>query len=163
MSTGRKFSRYIKDENGHFICPHCGITKENQNTMFYHMQRHEGKLPHECGICKKGFIQKTELQLHTLKYHPVTTTDNKVHCPIDGCDFADIRKGNVRTHLMRKHAGPYIETVVGRTPAGNWCCGRCNATISSASGFYYHLFTCAVAGGLIPDNSDVGTAVTALA
>ncbi len=156
----RKLSRYIKDENGHFLCPHCGVTKENQNTMYYHMQRHEGRLPHECGICKKGFIQKTELQLHTLKYHPVDEAPAKTACPIDGCDFADYRKGNVRTHLMRKHAAPLLEEIISRTAAGNWHCACCEATIGSAAGFYYHLYGCAA--GVLPADSEIGQAIAAL-
>lgn len=117
--------------------------------MYYHMQRHEGRLPHECDICKKGFIQKTELQLHTLKYHPANDAPAKTVCPIDGCDFADYRKGNVRTHLMRKHAAPYLEELIRRTAAGNWHCVICNTTIGSASGFYYHLYNCAAQSDLL--------------
>ena len=143
-------SRYIRNENGQFVCPHCGITKDNQNTMFYHMQRHEGKLPHECPTCQKGFVQKQELQIHILKNHPVNTVDNNIYCPHGDCTFCDVRKGNVRTHYMRKHVTEYLDGIMEKTTTG-YHCELCDQTMSSAAGFYYHLYGCFVAAQVAPE------------
>lgn len=146
---------YIKNEAGEYVCPFCGVTKANQNTMFYHMNKHEGKLPHECSVCKKGFVQKQELQFHMLKWHPATgasaaAAQEEICCPYDNCTFSDIRKGNVRTHIMRKHVTKHIKDYISRDEAGQWLCDLCDAEFASAAGFYYHLYKCTQEHEILP-------------
>ncbi len=155
-------SRYIRNEQGQFICPHCNVIKDNQNTMFYHMQKHEGRLPHECPTCQKGFIQKQELQIHILKHHPVNTVDNNIYCPHDGCTFCDVRKGNVRTHYMRKHVTEYLDGIMEKTATG-YHCELCDQTMGSAAGFYYHLYGCFVAAQVAPVDSSTAEEMADLA
>jgi hypothetical protein len=39
--------KYVKDNNGNYVCPHtgCGKTTVNQNTMHYHIMDHSENLP----------------------------------------------------------------------------------------------------------------------
>jgi hypothetical protein len=142
---------YIRDENGNFVCPICGVVKTRQNTMLYHMDKHEGHLPHECSVCKKGFLQKSELQLHQMKWHPKDDS-GVVLCPYPDCNFSDVRKGNVRTHCMRKHVSQYTADIIKRE-TGVWTCAICDFKSTSAAGFYYHLYGCIVDSGLVPTGS----------
>ncbi len=155
MSTDNKPKRliYIKNENGHFVCPHCGQVREKQNTMYYHMLTHNGKLPYECSICEKGFTQKQELTLHMQRRHPEEATDEKpeICCPFPNCNFSDVRKGNVKTHCMRKHAEKYTKENIDATDG--YHCNVCEFESRSAAGIYYHLSSCLVQNDIIPANS----------
>ncbi len=101
---------YKKNKDGNFVCPTCGEVKEKQNTMFYHMQSHVGKLPYECNICKKSFVQKQELLLHKQRKHAdeeekkIKAVFSEIKCPFDNCDFSNIRKGNVtELHIIASY------------------------------------------------------------
>jgi hypothetical protein len=147
---------YMKNAEGHFVCPHCGETKEKQNTMFYHMQTHEGKLPYECNVCKKGFVQKQELLLHKQRRHAqeLKGSADVVVCPFDDCDFEDIRKGNVRIHCIRIHGRDYISNDMIKRVGTQWSCGLCDYNCGSQAGLYYHLSSCLFEYGIIPPDSD---------
>jgi hypothetical protein len=153
---------YIKNEDGHYVCPFCGDIKKNQSTMFYHMNKHEGRLPHQCGQCSKAFVQKQELALHILKWHPEPTVDSSTACPFDGCDFKDVRKGNVRTHCMRKHVSEYMDGILVKDADGTWNCSLCATCCSSAAGFYYHLYKCMMDYEIIVADSEVGAKLARL-
>ena len=155
MSTIDKPPRlvYMKNENGHFVCPHCGQVREKQNTMYYHMLTHNGKLPYECSICEKGFTQKQELTLHMQRRHPEKASEEKpvIYCPFPDCNFSDVRKGNVKTHCMRKHAHKYTKDNIDNTDG--YHCNVCEFESRSAAGIYYHLSTCLIQNDVIPVNS----------
>ena len=153
----KKRNNYIKNDAGHFVCPHCNIVKEKQNTMFYHLQTHEGKLPYECNICKKSFVQKQELAFHKLRKHTQDHEEapEQTVCPFDNCSFADIRKGNVRIHCIRIHGREYIsDQIFHRTDNGTCVCGLCGYSANSQTGLYYHLSTCLLDNGVISPTSD---------
>jgi hypothetical protein len=133
-------SKYIKNEQGWFVCPNCNVVKENQNTMYYHMKKHEGKLPFECDICKKDFIQKTSLELHKLSKHKDRDT-NKIDtfkCCFDGCKFEAITKANRRIHCMRKHFKNETDIILDEENS----CKACKTKFSSTTAFYYHAISC---------------------
>lgn len=132
-------SKYIKNENGHFVCPNCEVVKKNQNTMYYHMKKHEGKLPYECDICHKDFLQKSSLELHKLSKHSGSKKEaNMFKCVFDNCDFESITKSNRRIHCLRKHFKEEIDKIMDE----NNSCNRCNKTFQSSSAFYYHASSC---------------------
>ncbi len=145
---------YIKNENGHFVCPHCAQVREKQNTMYYHMLTHKGKLPYECTICEKGFTQKQELTLHMQRRHPEECEEEKpvITCPFPNCNFSDVRKGNVKTHCMRKHAEKYTKDVIDNTDG--YHCNVCEFESRSAAGIFYHLSSCLVQNDIIPAESN---------
>ena len=43
--------RYIKNDDGNFVCQHCGAIKTRQNSMHYHIKKHMEELDHICKIC----------------------------------------------------------------------------------------------------------------
>jgi len=132
-------SKYIKNEQGWFVCPNCNIVKEHQNTMYYHMKKHEGKLPFECDVCKKDFMQKTSLELHKISKHNYTNTNNNTYkCGVTGCNFTAITKANRRIHCLRKHFKEEIDRITGE----NNECRSCKNVFLSNTAFYYHAITC---------------------
>ncbi len=154
---------YIKNDDGNFVCPYCGDIKKRQNTMLYHMDKCAGKLPHQCGQCKKAFVQKRELQLHILKWHPEPTAASiDICCPFDGCTFKNSQKGNVRTHCMRMHVSEYMDGILIKDIDGTWNCSMCGICCQSAPKFYYHLYKCMLDMDVIPANSEAATKLAVL-
>ena len=132
--------KYIRNEDGHFVCPNCNIIKEKQNTMYYHMLKHEGKLPYECSICKKDFLQKAALDVHMASKHRDKNTEDKqtYKCCIKNCKFSAVTKANRRIHVIRKHFKTELEQIIEE----NNTCNRCNKNFKSTTSFYYHAVDC---------------------
>ena len=131
--------KYIKNENGDFVCPNCEVVKKNQNTMYYHMKKHEGKLPFECDTCGKDFVQKSSLELHKLSKHKNSKKDAKMYkCVFDNCDFESLTKANRRIHCLRKHFSEEINAILDE----NNSCNVCKKTFQSQTAFYYHVSSC---------------------
>lgn len=133
---------YIRNEKGEFVCPDCGVIKARQNTMYYHMKKHTGEMSHFCGVCAKGFIQKSGLQQHMLQAHPCAAAAagadvTGYNCPC--CDHSCKMKANLIIHIARKHGEtwiPHMSTVTGGI------CSGCDRNFSSATAYYYHAATC---------------------
>lgn len=142
--------KYIKDEDGNFVCPYpnCTFTKKNQSTLHYHMKKHEDELTHICKICKKGFLQKQNLDLHIRSKHPEllkqTDTDTKTfNCPFDNCDFTAITKGNCIIHCLRVHFQDEINNIMIKDNETKTIhCNECEKEFSSSCAFYYHCKNC---------------------
>jgi hypothetical protein len=139
---------YIKNDEGHFVCPDCGIVKKNQNTMHYHMKKHEEQLTHICKACKKGFLQKQTLDLHMRSKHPELVKDSadnekKFKCPFDGCEFSALTKGNCVIHCLRVHFQDEIRDMMNvDNETKTICCNNCNSEFNSSCSFYYHCKSC---------------------
>lgn len=131
-------SKYIKNKNGEFVCPSCSVVKKKQNTMFYHMKKHEGKLPYVCNICSKDFIQKSSLELHKLSKHKNEKNNNEFYsCPFPDCDFKSLTKANTRIHTIRKHFSEEIEDIDDEL-----YCLSCKKQFQSQTAFLYHAIDC---------------------
>lgn len=142
-------SRYIRNEDGHFVCPTCGIVKEKQNTMYYHMKRHEKELPHACKFCKKGFLQKQTLDLHIKSKHS-STTDKDYECPFDGCEFSSHTKGNCKIHFFRTHCSEELDELLLVDKDNEIIsCIACDREFKSLGLFYYHCGDCL---GTLPED-----------
>lgn len=129
---------YIKNKDGDFVCPNCNITKKKQNTMFYHMKKHEGKLPFECDICSKDFIQKSSLEIHKLSKHCDDKNSGDIYnCPFSKCSFKSTTKANRRIHVIRKHFKEQISCI-----NDDLYCVCCKKEFQSDSAFYYHAIDC---------------------
>jgi hypothetical protein len=126
---------YIRNAAGEFVCPHCGITKARQNTMYYHMKKHTGEMSHICGVCSKGFIQKSGLDQHMLQAHSTGVTEYECPC----CDHSCKMKANLVIHIARKHGDGWIPTV---PTAGGAICTGCERSFSSPTAYYYHAAAC---------------------
>ena len=131
-------SKYIKNKNGEFVCPSCSVVKKNQNTMFYHMKKHEGKLPFVCNICSKDFIQKSSLELHKLSKHTNEKDSDEFYaCPHTNCSFKSLTKANTRIHIIRKHFNDEIEEIEDEL-----YCLCCKKQYQSLTAFLYHAVAC---------------------
>ena len=133
---------YIRNEIGEFVCPHCGVTKARQNTMYYHMKKHTGEMSHFYSVCDKGFIQKSGLDQHMLQAHPkeaaaAGTDVTEYDCPC--CDHSCRMKANLVIHIARKHGDGWIPSV---PTAGGATCAGCDRSFSSPTAYYYHAATC---------------------
>ena len=132
---------YIKNEDGAFVCPDCGIVKKKQNTMHYHMKTHEEKPNHVCKICKKGFLQKQTLDLHMRSKHSDKTDDKKFKCTHDNCEFTALTKGNCVIHFLRVHYQDEINNIMIKN-GKRIECNECKKEFNSSCSFYYHCKDC---------------------
>lgn len=133
---------YIRNENNEFVCPDCGIIKKNQNTMHYHMKKHEGSLPHQCKYCKSKFQQLRVLNLHISARHPETEIAQNAEtfdCP--ACEYSSLTKANRRIHYFRLHMKDIIEKNVVKCEDG-YECSNCNKSLKSQTAIYYHIGDC---------------------
>jgi hypothetical protein len=133
-------SKYIKNDNGEFVCPSCDIIKKNQNTMYYHMKKHEGKLQFECDICKKDFVQRSSLELHKISKHKNQPKEDMYPCVFDDCDSESLTKANRRIHCLRKHFKEEVGAILDTTSATS--CTNCKESFQSLTAFYYHAADC---------------------
>jgi uncharacterized Zn-finger protein len=156
-------SKYMQDEHGLWICPHCPERKNCRSTLFYHIRRHTGELPHICDVCDKGFNQKQTLDLHMQARHPAefkaqqTAQKNRVEykCPFDGCDYTSISKGNRRVHVMRTHLAETTNLYCTKEDTGCYSCDICTEEFNSSTNFYYHIAECGLTDDLFPDHEAV--------
>lgn len=133
--------KYVKNDEGLFVCPTCNITKKNQNTMHYHMKKHQEQLSHTCKVCKKGFLQKQTLDLHMRSKHPDSDIDKKFKCTYDNCEFAALTKGNCVIHYIRVHFQDAINNIMVKDGKIHTCT-KCDTEFSSSCAFYYHCKDC---------------------
>ena len=149
---------YVKNNNGEFVCQEkgCGKCFARQNTMYYHMKRHQKDFTYSCEHCKKGFVQKSAFLHHMAAIHPETNEvqvvsndkmiDEKVvnpyagvsfKCPVDGCAFDTRTKANALVHYARLHAKDWIPAFDKEKG-----CSHCKKNFSSAAAYLYHCTGC---------------------
>jgi len=125
---------YQKNQAGEFVCGICAAVKKNQNTMHYHMKRHEGHLPFECPTCNKEFMHAQTLALHVAARHSEQEAAS-LKCP--SCPYKTLTKANRIIHFMRKHCA---EAVAKVATTGNTC-PECKKELNSSTAFLYHFAT----------------------
>ena len=143
LSLRKMVYKYIRNDAGEFICPHCPDIKKNQNTMHYHMKKHEGDLPHECRYCKQRFLHSRVLNLHVSAKHAdqETPQEKDYICPSEGCDYLSLTKANRRIHYFRVHMKDIIAKSVTKEE-DKFICNCCNKEMNSQTSLYYHLGDC---------------------
>ncbi len=150
--------RYIKNDDGNFVCPHCGVIKNRQNSMHYHIKKHMEELNHICKTCNKAFLQKQTLDLHIRSKHPELLKsdqdkddEKKYECPFENCNFNALTKGNCIIHCLRAHFQSEIKEIMTvKNDTKSIICNHCDKEFFSSSAFYYH---CKVCLQLPSDNS----------
>lgn len=136
--------KYIRDESGNCICPHCGITKSKTSTMSMHRRICEGDLPHECQHCDYKCLSSQRLKDHVAAKHPTTEEAKAVphlKCPVDGCTFQTLTGGNRIIHFMRKHCITQVTNILTTTDT-TFNCKRCAKIFQSNTAFQYHAAHC---------------------
>ncbi len=131
---------YQKNAAGEFLCPHCGVTKARQNTMHYHLKRHEDHLPFQCDICKKEFLHASVLALHKAARHPAEgrqdepADENSSRCSkgfaCPSCKFSSLTRANCIIHYLRRHCNVLTS---GTT------CPKCEKICNSRTALMYHI------------------------
>lgn len=141
--------RYIKNDDGNFVCPHCGVIKTRQNSMHYHIKKHMEDLNHICKTCNKAFLQKQTLDLHIRSKHPELLKSNeendekKFQCPFENCNFTALTKGNCVIHSLRAHFQDEIKNImIVKNDTKTITCNQCDKEFYSSSAFYYHCKAC---------------------
>lgn len=146
---------YKRDESGHLLCEKCGFKPKstdrhplgNPSTLHYHMKKHTNDFPYECSICKSGFPQKQNLVNHIKSRHPETNKEkeNKFKCPMKGCTFQSITKGNCVVHCARRHFSDVVDShyeIREEAEEKIHYCYCCEKDFKSPTAFYYHILKC---------------------
>lgn len=138
-------SRYLRTESGAFLCPVCGVIKQSQSNMHYHLKKHADDPGYPCRTCGNRFLQKCALDMHRKTRHAAEVAaeqkeaEKAFRCSVAGCTFQSPSKGNVQIHYYRIHCkeqlAPYRVPVPG---TAHIRCKVCNITFKSDVAFYYH-------------------------
>jgi hypothetical protein len=171
--------KYQVNSDGEFVCPHCIYTARHMSTMHYHLKKHSGVTDYICTSCNKQFLQKQTLELHIHARHPemvqmqaqttikfrdlkaakeagqalpgTTTSSIKTHtCPVKGCEFSSLSKGNCRIHCMRIHYAEYSNEHIVRGEGGTCTCALCDEEFKSLTHAYYHMAACLTECQILP-------------
>jgi hypothetical protein len=146
MSIG---SKYIKNAEGHFVCPHCEKVTEKQNTMYYHVKKNHTKdLPFQCKKCSDAprFLQKSSYLHHLATIHPEDADTEEGEnpyvgvsftCPASECAHSTHTKANLLIHYARTHCKAWIPSF-----SKGSVCGGCKKEFNSSSAFLYHSISC---------------------
>lgn len=146
---------YQKNAAGDYVCPHCGVTKERQNTMHYHLKRHEDHLPFQCGVCKKEFLHASVLALHKAARHPPTEREDRASNPSSAgpktyacpsCKFHTLTRANCIIHYVRRHCNVLA---LGTN------CPTCQKAYNSRTALIYHLGTTECSSALSCTNQEL--------
>ena len=125
---------YQKNASGQFVCTICSEVKKNQNTMHYHMKKHEGHLPFTCPTCKKEFLHAQTLAVHVAAKHSKEDSA-QLKCPC--CPYKTLTKANRTLHFMRKHCAEEVEKMEIKDST----CPTCQKVCNSSAALLYHLST----------------------
>ena len=140
---------YKKDDEGHYVCDKCGYRtpSKHMSTIHYHMKSHTNDFPYECNICKCGFKQRQSLLNHMRARHPEKLKEKvkPFKCPIEGCHYESITKGNCVTHCARRHFGELADsqlTIYSEEMKKIYHCECCTKNFKSPPAFYNHILKC---------------------
>jgi hypothetical protein len=138
--------RYEKNEAGLYMCPECDYTAAKSSTLCMHLNKHDKNKQNKCKFCDKVFLQKQILENHLINLsgkgdHPALEKE-RFECPDVSCDFSSSKKGNCRTHFMRKHLSKETTDLLDETVEGVISCRTCKNTFESEGSFYYHSLGC---------------------
>ena len=131
--------QYEKNNDGHYVCTVCSVVKEKQNTMHYHMKKHDGKQSYECDSCDKKFYQKYALDDH-VKLNHSTEPIETMECPFDNCKHTFIKKEHCRIHIARNHIKAEISKLIEKKKDSKIHeCLTCKKEFNSYPAILYHV------------------------
>lgn len=150
-STIMNTVKYVRNADGHFVCPHCGVIKQKQNTMLYHIQsKHTMEFAYTCDRCPSEnapkFLQKCSYLHHLATIHPENPhlkdeknpyAQTKYKCPMEDCTHTTHTRGNLSIHFVRNHLKDIIPSYSKKS-----ACSCCNKTFGSSGAYLYHSLEC---------------------
>jgi KRAB domain-containing zinc finger protein len=129
---------YKKNNDGNYVCTVCSEVKKNQNTMHYHMKKHEGKQSYECKSCDKKFYQKYALDDH-IKLNHSKEPLVEIKCPFDDCSQSFVKKEHCRIHIARNHVKKELEPLIEKKNDSKiHTCLTCEKNYNSYPAILYH-------------------------
>ena len=134
--------KYQKNEQGEYVCPHCEQTRKKQNTMHYHLQRHEGTMPYACSMkdCTKKFYQKYALDEHVKLHHSSKPVEASIKCPWSDCTNTFHKKEHCRVHIARNHLKDYLAPLIEKKKGSKiHTCTTCKKDYNSYPAILYHV------------------------
>jgi len=137
--------RYNTNDAGLYICPDCDYTTAKSSTFCMHLNRHKESKINKCKFCDKVLLLKKTLEEHLITFsgrgdHPCLEK-KEFECPDESCDFSSSKKGNCRTHYMRKHVAEETDALKEEKD-GEISCKTCKNVFGSSGLFYYHSIGC---------------------
>ena len=133
---------YKKNDQGLYVCDTCGATKEKQNTMHYHLQKHEGTMKYACthSGCTKKFYQKYALDDHVKLSHSTKAVEPSIKCPWTECPEKFHKKEHCRVHIARNHLKEYLAPlIIKKDDSKIHSCGSCKKDYNSYPAILYHI------------------------
>ena len=131
--------QYTKNDAGLYVCGICSETREKQNTMHYHLQKHEGKMQHACPSCEKRFYQKYALDDH-IKLRHSTKPITSIKCPFDTCKESFQKKEYCRIHIARNHLKTSVDAIIQKKEGSKiHTCTSCKKECNSYPSILYHV------------------------
>lgn len=129
---------YKKNDAGQYVCGVCGVVKDKQNTMHYHLQRHEGTLSYECKDCDQKFFQKYGLDNHIKLVH--AKKEPTLKCPFPSCNEIFHKKEYCRVHIARNHVTDLIKPwILKKEDSKIYTCDCCKKECKSYPSILYHV------------------------
>jgi len=149
--------KYVRNADGHFVCPHCEKIEEKQNTMYYHIKSiHEQDFPFACVLCKNEdnenprFLQKCAWFHHLATHHPENPHPSPTernpyanvlfNCPT--CTHTSHTKGNILIHYARNHCKEWIPAYLRDRVTNVGACTGCRQEFKSSSAYLHHAIKC---------------------
>jgi len=129
---------YKKNADGDYVCTVCNCVKKNQNTMHYHMQKHEGSRRYKCSTCNMTFTQKYTLDTHFKIQHSKKALNIK--CPFENCDHSVFKKEYMRAHIARNHISETLKPwIIKSENIDTYTCHCCKKICKSYPSILYHV------------------------
>jgi hypothetical protein len=129
---------YKKNDDGNYVCTICAEVKANQNTMHYHMKKHDNNLSYACTKCEKKFYQKYTLDCH-IKLNHSNEPIVEIKCPFTDCELSFIKKEYCRIHIARSHLKKLIDPLIEKKKDSKvHCCIPCKKDFNSYPAILYH-------------------------